>query len=143
PGSSLSLSDPAKTHSRPSADRPYHCQDCGKYFRINDIKRHQRIHSGERPFPCFQCGKNFPTSGDLKRHERIHTGERPYHCPQCCGKSFSESGHLKEHRHNRKNKIKIRLNTKQRKHMADRVQTSEQTVQIKRFLVHKKISYSV
>ncbi len=27
--------------------------------------------------------------------------------------------------------------------MADRVQTSEQTVQIKRFLVHKKIAYSV
>lgn len=93
---SPSLSDPAKSGGHPSADRPYHCQDCGKHFRINDIKRHQRIHSGERPFPCFQCGKNFPTSGDLKRHERIHTGERPFHCTQC-GKNFFRSGELKRH----------------------------------------------
>uniref|UniRef100_A0A9J7YWA0 Circadian locomoter output cycles protein kaput n=1 Tax=Cyprinus carpio carpio TaxID=630221 RepID=A0A9J7YWA0_CYPCA len=34
--------------------------------------------------------------------------------------------------HNRKNKIKIRLNKSSARHMADRVQTSEQTVQIKK-----------
>ena len=44
--------------------------------------------------------------------------------------------------YNKKIKIKIKFNKSSARHMADRVQTSEQTVQIKRFLVQKKLIQS-
>ncbi|XP_058874013.1 zinc finger and SCAN domain-containing protein 31-like [Acipenser ruthenus] len=55
-----------------------------------------QIQTGKRPTPCPECGKSFSDSGNLKQHRRIHTGEKPYRCTEC-GKSFSELGNLKQH----------------------------------------------
>ncbi|KAM4546427.1 uncharacterized protein V3H82_020220 [Fundulus diaphanus] len=82
----------------PSIDRPHHCLECGKTFRlISSLKKHIRIHTGEKPYPCAVCGRRFRESGALKTHLRIHTGEKPYSCSEC-GNCFRHLDGLRKHR---------------------------------------------
>ncbi|XP_019729137.1 zinc finger protein 696 isoform X2 [Hippocampus comes] len=82
----------------PSGDRPHHCLECGKTFRlISSLKKHIRIHTGEKPYPCSVCGRCFRESGALKTHLRIHTGEKPYSCSEC-GNCFRHLDGLRKHR---------------------------------------------
>lgn len=86
------------TASEPSGDRPHHCLECGKTFRlISSLKKHIRIHTGEKPYPCGVCGRRFRESGALKTHLRIHTGEKPYSCSEC-GNCFRHLDGLRKHR---------------------------------------------
>lgn len=59
-------------------DRPYKCLDkkCKKQFnRIDELSRHNRIHTGKKPFKCSTCNREFSRSDHLKTHKRTHTGK--------------------------------------------------------------------
>ncbi|XP_034034447.1 zinc finger protein with KRAB and SCAN domains 8 [Thalassophryne amazonica] len=100
PGRAEDLAGPSApgTTVEPSGDRPHHCLECGKTFRlISSLKKHIRIHTGEKPYPCGVCGRRFRESGALKTHLRIHTGEKPYSCSEC-GNCFRHLDGLRKHR---------------------------------------------
>ncbi|NXM47855.1 ZSC30 protein, partial [Gymnorhina tibicen] len=52
--------------------------------------------SREQPYECGECGKSFSRSSSLINHRKIHTGEKPYECLECW-KSFRESSSLIQH----------------------------------------------
>ncbi|KAL1005280.1 hypothetical protein UPYG_G00057040, partial [Umbra pygmaea] len=86
-----------KHQHRPTGEKPYGCDPCGKRFaHLGTLVKHQRIHTGEKPYGCDQCGMRFACSGTLVSHERIHTGEKPYGCDQC-GMRFAQPGTLVKH----------------------------------------------
>ncbi|XP_045071247.1 zinc finger and BTB domain-containing protein 18-like [Coregonus clupeaformis] len=78
-------------------EKRFPCSFCGKAFSFpNQVKIHQRMHTGEKPFGCHLCRDSFSHLSSLKRHQRVHTGEKPYSCPQC-EKRFSHQHRLKIH----------------------------------------------
>ncbi|CAL9685628.1 unnamed protein product [Knipowitschia caucasica] len=100
PGEAEDIAGPSGVGSAagPSVDRPHHCIECGKTFRlVSSLKKHIRIHTGEKPYPCGVCGRRFRESGALKTHLRIHTGEKPYSCSEC-GTCFRHLDGLRKHR---------------------------------------------
>ena len=46
-----------------------------KFVLMDDLKEHERIHSGEKPFNCSYCEKKFVLKEDLKENEKINTKE--------------------------------------------------------------------
>ncbi|KAM9399185.1 uncharacterized protein ACWYII_031503 isoform 1-T1 [Salvelinus alpinus] len=59
-----------------SKEKRFICMSCNKGFScLQNVKTHQRVHTGVKPFSCTQCHMRFSHSYSLKRHQRVHTGE--------------------------------------------------------------------
>ncbi|XP_071060558.1 uncharacterized protein [Pseudochaenichthys georgianus] len=50
----------------------------------------------KKQFGCSVCKRSFSLSGHLKEHMRVHTGEKPFSC-SVCKKAFSRNIHVKDH----------------------------------------------
>lgn len=54
----------------------YPCEICGQYYsRRDNLRVHQRLHSGEMPYECQYCRQRFRWLGALRNHESNHRRE--------------------------------------------------------------------
>lgn len=85
------------TRTRIRPKQIFKCQKCGKLFKnAQNLKVHDRKHSGIRPYGCEFCSQRFYQQSHLRCHVRTHTGEKPYEC-QHCGQRFTQSSSMHSH----------------------------------------------
>lgn len=80
-------------------EKKYKCEwpNCDKaFYRADELKRHNRVHTKEKPFACPHCDRKFARSDHVRTHVRIHTGEKPYKC-NYCSKCFARSDERLRH----------------------------------------------
>ena len=79
-------------------EKTFQCKTCEKCFKErNNLKRHERIHTGKTPFQCTICNKCFAHLSKLKDHESNHSEEKRHFKCNSCNKSFRTSSSLKVH----------------------------------------------
>lgn len=82
-----SKSSSAQRGRRKSAQSKLPCEICGElYSRIDNLRVHQRMHSGDMPYRCKYCNQPFRWSGACRTHERSHQEN-----PKFVGKSRHSS----------------------------------------------------
>ena len=81
-----------------TTEKIFQCKTCEKCFKQkNNLKRHERIHTGKTPFQCTICNKCFADLSKLKDHESNHSEEKRHFRCNTCNKSFRTSSSLKVH----------------------------------------------
>lgn len=67
-------------------------------FSRHELAKHNTtIHKCDpRPYRCEHCGRQFSTSAYLAQHRRIHSGIKPYRC-RFCDRKFTQLSHVQQH----------------------------------------------
>lgn len=87
--SSAPRDSPLPRGRRKSQSSRYPCEICGElYSRVDNMRVHQRMHSGEKPYKCKYCGQPFRWAGALRSHEASHVRSQS----SILGASASASG---------------------------------------------------
>nr|AFD29624.1 EGR-1 [Schmidtea mediterranea] len=78
-------------------DKSFTCSNCpSRFTRKDELRRHEKIHTGIKTLCCPYCDKTFIRSDHRRTHIRTHTGEKPYSCEICC-KCFARSDERTRH----------------------------------------------
>lgn len=88
-----------RAHMKRHGEKQFKCDypDCRWAFHFfNELKAHQRSHTGEKTHLCDVCGYAAGTKNRLNRHRHTHTGERAFHCEYCNYKAGTRT-HLRRH----------------------------------------------
>ncbi|CAD6244322.1 GSCOCG00013344001-RA-CDS [Cotesia congregata] len=64
------------------------------FKRLNNFKRHTKIHGLKHQCKCEACGVEFDNYMDLRQHLATH--QKEFRCPTC-GKIYKSNSHLKRH----------------------------------------------
>ncbi|KAJ0169746.1 hypothetical protein K1T71_014352 [Dendrolimus kikuchii] len=60
------------------------CRFCDyKASNADQVKIHERLHTGEKPFVCKECGAAFIRNSTYKQHIATHLTEKNVECDQC------------------------------------------------------------
>ncbi|XP_047039086.1 zinc finger protein 197-like [Helicoverpa zea] len=60
------------------------CSFCDyKASNAEQVKIHERLHTGEKPFVCAECGAGFHRKSSYLQHVAIHLPEKNVQCDQC------------------------------------------------------------
>jgi KRAB domain-containing zinc finger protein len=81
--------------------KPFKCShgSCDKsYQNPKALKVHRKLHGTDLPFKCDECQSAFHVKANFQAHMRLHTGEKFTCDVENCGKSFTSSNYLKQHR---------------------------------------------
>lgn len=96
-----------------TADREIICGFCGKvFYSEQNLKIHERIHTGDKPYKCDMCDKSFTQSSSLDTHKKgVHKSEsEPRLSCHICNRSYKNSNSLKNHiyvEHKMKNELNL------------------------------------
>ena len=53
-------------------EQPFNCHHCDKKFIQKDnLRVHERLHTGEKPFKCHHCDKTLVKNYDLRVHDTV------------------------------------------------------------------------
>lgn len=107
-------------------DRPFRCTEKSKkdptkqcesaFARMDELKRHLKIHDPNKPYKCQFCEMKFSRTDHLTTHTRTHTKEKPYACQyQNCTKKFARSDERLRHHQVHENRIKKQNENKLKK----------------------------
>jgi len=81
-------------------DQTFTCSVCGNdYARIENLRAHQRKHTGETPYSCSHCEDKFNMSYKLKEHintKHLNVPKQMFVC-EVCGKEYKKKIHMNEH----------------------------------------------